>query len=165
MSDREIDDAVSLAYDAACMGADAFIVQDLGLARALKKTIPEITLHASTQCACHSYEGAKMLAEAGFERVVLARELDCEEIRKIGHTRRGNRGVCPRRVMRLPFGLVPYEFRHRQTQRQPRPLRPTLPFAVQPFGRKAEKYLSAQLKGSVACRHTCRFLPNLALPL
>ena len=132
VSDREIDDAVSLAYDAACMGADAFIVQDLGLARALKKTIPEITLHASTQCACHSYEGAKMLAEAGFERVVLARELDCEEIRKIGtlgvetevfvhgalcvcHSglclmssvigkRSGNRGLCAQ-PCRLPYSL------------------------------------------------------------
>ena len=132
VSDRELDDAVSLAYDAACMGADAFIVQDLGLARALKKTIPEITLHASTQCACHSYEGAKMLAEAGFGRVVLARELDCEEIRKIGtlgvetevfvhgalcvcHSglclmsavigkRSGNRGLCAQ-PCRLPYSL------------------------------------------------------------
>lgn len=132
VSDRELDDAVSLAYDAACMGADAFIVQDLGLARALKKTIPEITLHASTQCACHSYEGAKMLAEAGFDRVVLARELDCEEIRKIGtlgvetevfvhgalcvcHSglclmsavigkRSGNRGLCAQ-PCRLPYSL------------------------------------------------------------
>ncbi len=83
VSDRELDGALRLAYDAACMGADAFIVQDMGLARALKKAIPEITLHASTQCACHSYEGAKMLAESGFSRVVLARELDRNEIERI----------------------------------------------------------------------------------
>ncbi len=83
ISDREMEDAVRLAYNAACMGADAFIVQDLGLARALKKTMPTLTLHASTQCACHSVAGAEALMELGFSRLVLARELDEEEIAKI----------------------------------------------------------------------------------
>ncbi len=132
VSDRELDGVLRLAYNAACMGADAFIVQDLGLARALKKAIPEITLHASTQCACHSFEGAKKLAESGFDRVVLARELDCEEIRKIVNLgvetevfvhgalcvchsglclmsavigkRSGNRGLCAQ-PCRLPYSL------------------------------------------------------------
>ena len=72
VTDREIPEACRLAYDALCMGADAFIVQDLGLAVALKKSIPGIVLHASTQCACHSRAGAEQLAELGFERIVLA---------------------------------------------------------------------------------------------
>ena len=83
VTDREIPDACRLAYNALCMGADAFIVQDIGLASALKKSIPEITLHASTQCACHSAEGAKQLAELGFERIVLAREMNSTEIEKV----------------------------------------------------------------------------------
>lgn len=83
VTDREIPEACRLAYDALCMGADAFIVQDLGLASALKKSIPGITLHASTQCACHSVEGAKQLAALGFERIVLARELNGEEIAEV----------------------------------------------------------------------------------
>lgn len=83
VTDREMPAVVSMAYDALCLGADAFIVQDLGLASVLKKAIPEIVLHASTQCACHSADGAKMLAEMGFKRVVLARELDTCEIKSI----------------------------------------------------------------------------------
>lgn len=83
VTDRELPDAVRLAYDALCMGADAFIVQDIGLARSLKRAIPEIVLHASTQCACHSTAGARQLIDAGFERIVLARELDESSIRNI----------------------------------------------------------------------------------
>lgn len=83
VTDRELPEALRLAYNALCMGADAFIVQDIGLARALKKTFPSVVLHASTQCACHSVSGAKKLIEAGFERLVLARELDREEIARI----------------------------------------------------------------------------------
>lgn len=83
VTDREIYESCKLAYDALCMGADAFIVQDLGLARALKKSIPEIVIHASTQCACHSKQGAQTLAELGFSRIVLARELSAEEIKSI----------------------------------------------------------------------------------
>ncbi len=83
VTDREMGDCVRAAYEALCDGADAFIVQDMGLAAVLKKAIPGIVLHASTQCACHSVSGAEMLAEAGFSRVVLARELGEEEIREI----------------------------------------------------------------------------------
>ena len=83
VTDRELPEAVKAAYEAACDGADAFIVQDIGLARTLKRAISGITLHASTQCACHSADGAKMLTEAGFDRVVLAREMDKSEIEKV----------------------------------------------------------------------------------
>lgn len=132
VTDREIPAACRLAYDALTMGADAFIVQDIGLAAALKKAIPEIVLHASTQCACHSADGAKMLAELGFERVVLARELGAAEIKEISslgveteifvhgalcvcHSgmclmssvigkRSGNRGLCAQ-PCRLPYNF------------------------------------------------------------
>lgn len=84
--DREIPDTVSFVKNAHAHGADAFIVQDIGLAKVLKEKIPDIELHASTQCACHSLDGALRLSELGFSRIVLARELSYEDIKKItGH--------------------------------------------------------------------------------
>ncbi len=81
--DRELKSALAFAENACKWGADAFIVQDLGLARQLKEAIPEVELHASTQCACHDLDGAKRLAALGFSRIVLARELSFEDIKKI----------------------------------------------------------------------------------
>ncbi len=62
---------------------DALIVQDLGVARIIKKSFPSLTLHASTQLAVHNLSGALALKKLGFERVVLARELSLSEIRTI----------------------------------------------------------------------------------
>ena len=81
--DREINDVLNLVYDAACFGADAFIIQDLGVASFIRKSIPDAVLHASTQCACHNKDGAKRLHELGFSRIVLARELSGEDILSI----------------------------------------------------------------------------------
>ncbi len=64
-------------------GADAFIVADLGAASLLKKHIDGVRLHASTQMTVHNSEGVKRLLELGFERVVVARELDRENIKSI----------------------------------------------------------------------------------
>ncbi len=81
--DRELSETVDFALEAYSAGADAFIVQDLGLARLLRQEIPDIELHASTQCACHNLDSAKRLSELGFSRIVLARELSYEDIAKI----------------------------------------------------------------------------------
>lgn len=61
----------------------AAIVQDLGVARLCRKYFPSLQLHASTQLVAHNLEGALMLGELGFTRVVLARELSVEEIAAI----------------------------------------------------------------------------------
>ena len=61
-------------------GVDALIIQDIGAAEIIKNTIPDMTLHASTQMTVTSLEGVKYLEDIGFERVVLARELSSEEI-------------------------------------------------------------------------------------
>ena len=71
-------DAARIACDA---GADALIVQDLGLARRLRAACPAMPLHASTQLSCHTPAGAALLRDAGFSRVVLAREMTIDEIR------------------------------------------------------------------------------------
>lgn len=62
---------------------DAIIVQDLGVARLVKKCFPQLALHGSTQMAIHNLAGALALKKMGFERVVLARELTLNEIKHI----------------------------------------------------------------------------------
>ncbi len=85
--DDELQEAVEYAAKVYEMGADAFIVQDMGLAARLKKAVPGIALHASTQMTAYDLEGVRALENMGFERVVLARELGLEEIGNIcGHT-------------------------------------------------------------------------------
>ncbi len=64
-------------------GADAVIVQDLAVAKYIKRACPEISLHASTQMAIHNVEGACEAYKLGFSRVVLARELSLDEIKYI----------------------------------------------------------------------------------
>ncbi len=132
VTDKECVEVLDAVYNAACLGADAFIVQDLGLARMIKAQMPEVVLHASTQCACHNAEGAKLLSDIGFSRVVLAREMPKEEIEKVVRLgieteifvhgalcvchsgmclmssvigkRSGNRGLCAQ-PCRLPYGI------------------------------------------------------------
>lgn len=62
---------------------DGLIVQDLGVARLVRRHFPSIPLHASTQLVAHNLEGVLALKELGFTRVVLARELSLDEIRTI----------------------------------------------------------------------------------
>lgn len=62
-------------------GADAVLVQDFGVARAVRQIAPGLSLHASTQMAAHNRAGVEFLARQGFSRVVLAREMSLEEIR------------------------------------------------------------------------------------
>lgn len=76
LTDRELPAALDLAAQANAMGVDAVLVQDLGLARALKARFPDLPLHASTQMTVHSLAGVELCAELGMERVVLSRELD-----------------------------------------------------------------------------------------
>ena len=132
VSDREIPALlkdVRLLLEA---GADALIVQDLGVARCIHETFPNAVLHASTQLTIHSLEGAIAAKKLGFSRVVLSRELPLEEIKYITQNagvetevfvhgalcmcysgqcglsavigrRSGNRGLCAQ-PCRLPYG-------------------------------------------------------------
>ncbi|MCX6670045.1 MAG: DUF3656 domain-containing protein [Methanothrix sp.] len=65
------------------MGADAVLVQDLGVAALARQLVPGLDLHASTQMTIHNGEGAAWAARKGFKRVVLAREVPLDEIEKI----------------------------------------------------------------------------------
>ena len=80
LTDRELPSAVEQARIASRYGADALIVQDLGMIRAIRQALPDMPIHGSTQMSVHNLEGVKMAAAMGITRVVLARELSRDEI-------------------------------------------------------------------------------------
>lgn len=79
--ESELEAALRLAVQAHQAGADALIVQDLGLIRMLHRCLPEQRLHASTQMAVATPEDIAVLARFGIKRVVLPRELPLQRIR------------------------------------------------------------------------------------
>lgn len=81
--DSELADFLKAAEASAMTGVDAFIVQDLGAARALRSALPEMKLNASTQMTIHTKQGALLAKELGFSRVVVSRELSLEQIKEI----------------------------------------------------------------------------------
>ena len=80
---NEVSDFVEYAKFLYDIDVDAIILQDVGMARLLKKLLPDFELHASTQMVAHSLEDVKYLESVGFDRVVLAREVTVEEIKYI----------------------------------------------------------------------------------
>ena len=83
VTDRELPQAAETAAQAARAGVDAILVQDLGAARLLRETCPDVALHASTQMTVHDLDGVKACADLGMTRVVLSRELSASAIRRI----------------------------------------------------------------------------------
>ncbi|MCQ2797551.1 MAG: U32 family peptidase [Bacilli bacterium] len=65
------------------INVDGVIIQDLGLASYLHKTMPGLPLNASTQLNCHNVKQAEALIKIGFKRIVLAREADLAMIKAI----------------------------------------------------------------------------------
>ena len=115
-------------------GADAAIVQDIGLLRLSRAAVPELNLHASTQMTLHNSAGAALVRDMGITRIILARELSLKEIETVKREtgleieifvhgalcvcysgqclmssfvggRSGNRGLCAQ-PCRLPYVLV-----------------------------------------------------------
>ena len=69
-------------------GVDGVIIQDFGLARLLRKYLPDLPLHLSTQGTLYNTEAADTVSKLGFSRVVPARELSLAEITELaGHCR------------------------------------------------------------------------------
>ncbi len=130
LRDEELEPARQLAWDCYHAGADALIVQDMGL---LDMDLPPIELHASTQTDNRSVDKVRFLNQVGFSQIVLARELSLKQIRAIAaetsatleffvhgalcvafsgqchishaHTgRSANRGECSQ-ACRLPYSL------------------------------------------------------------
>lgn len=78
----EIDKAIFLIKNIYDMGADAIIVQDLGIIDIVRNNL-NIPMHASTQMSCNNTYSVKLLEKLGIERVVLARETSIENIKEI----------------------------------------------------------------------------------
>lgn len=78
--DQELEDARALIWQLWDAGADALIIQDMGL---LEMDLPPIPLFASTQADIRTLSRVRFLEQTGFQRVILARELGLEEIRAI----------------------------------------------------------------------------------
>ena len=81
--ENEIVDFLEYAKFLYDIDVDAIILQDIGMARLIKRELPDFELHASTQMVAHSLEDVKYLESVGFDRVVLAREVTVEEIKYI----------------------------------------------------------------------------------
>ena len=133
LTDRELPEAAEALRKASAWGVDAVLVQDWGLWQLARLVAPDQPLHASTQMSLHTLSGAKLAAELGMERVVLARELSAHdtdiicrscgaEVEVFAHGalcmcysgqcamsamiggRSGNRGTCAQ-PCRLPYSI------------------------------------------------------------
>jgi putative protease len=83
LKDSELGKAGEYLHFLCNAGADAVIVQDIGILRLLRDQLPALPVHASTQMTIHNIEGVKFLKDLGVKRVVLARELSLDEIARI----------------------------------------------------------------------------------
>ncbi len=79
----EIEKLKNYAKELFKAGADAAIVSDIGAIAVMKKACPELEIHVSTQANCMNYAAANVYYSMGAKRVVLARELSLDEIKKI----------------------------------------------------------------------------------
>ena len=81
------DSELARAFRYACylyeVGADALILQDTGLARLIHKYLPDFPLHLSTQGTVYNEQALDLVQQMGFRRIVPARELSLEEIRRM----------------------------------------------------------------------------------
>ena len=83
IQNHEIPELIEKLESVDIANVDGVILQDFSLVELIKKYFPKLKMHASTQMAVHNLEGAKILADMGFSRVVLARELTFQEIENI----------------------------------------------------------------------------------
>ncbi len=81
--DAELSAVEAAVRACAKAGADAVIVQDLGVARIVRAVAPDMPIHASTQMTCTDAGSIELAHELGASRVILARELSMDEIAKI----------------------------------------------------------------------------------
>ena len=81
--DNEVEEFINYVDFLHQNNVDAVIIQDLGMADLIHKTFPNLQMHASTQMNVHNINALKHLKKLGFTRVVLAREVSLDEIKKM----------------------------------------------------------------------------------
>ena len=82
---HELDDLYEFIEGVYTAGADAFITADFGVSTRIVKIFRDIEIHASTQMSVSTYDGATFMQTHGFSRVVLAREMPIDEVRRISN--------------------------------------------------------------------------------
>lgn len=87
--DAELSDVARYLMSLYETGADAVLVQDLGVAALARKIVPDLVVHASTQMTVHNTAGVTWAALHGMKRAVLAREVSLEDVRKIHRATKG----------------------------------------------------------------------------
>lgn len=81
--ERELHDLPEFLERLISLEPDAFIIQDIGLARLIRAIAPNQEIHASTQMTLASAEAVNLVSQLGFNRAVLARELSLKQIANI----------------------------------------------------------------------------------
>jgi len=81
--DVEVENFISYIDYIHKLGVDAVIMQDIGMIDLVRKTYPNLEIHASTQANIHNLEGIKFCEKLGIKRVVLARETPIELVKEI----------------------------------------------------------------------------------
>ncbi len=89
--DEDMEEMTAVAAEACALGVDAAIVSDLGAIARLRREVPGLPIHVSTQANVMNTEAANVMIGLGAERIVLARELSLERIKKL-------RASIPQRV-------------------------------------------------------------------
>ena len=79
--DDELEGFAEAAREAKAAGVDAAIVSDPGAIRLLRREVPELAVHVSTQANTLNTPAAELYREMGCERVILAREVSLDRIR------------------------------------------------------------------------------------
>lgn len=132
--ENEVEDFLSYIDYLHKISVDAVIMQDIGMIDLVRKTYPNLEIHASTQMHIHNVEGVKFIEKLNIKRAVLARETSIETIKQIKQNtnteleifvhgalcisysglclmssmiggRSGNRGMCAG-CCRLPYDLI-----------------------------------------------------------
>jgi U32 family peptidase len=83
LKQEELEEAAEQLYSMTRLAPDGVIVQDLGIARMLRKFFPSMPIHASTQMGIHNSAGVTAAAEMGMERVILERQVTIDELEQI----------------------------------------------------------------------------------
>lgn len=81
--DDELEQVADYLFWLYTVGANAVILQDIGVASLCRELVPDLDMHASTQMTINNLEGVKWASEFGFKRVILARELSFQEVKEI----------------------------------------------------------------------------------
>ena len=83
IKESELESVINYVSKLHSLGVDAVLVQDLGLVELIRKHLPDLKIHASTQLTCENQLKLDYLESKGIKRVVLPREMRMDEIRNL----------------------------------------------------------------------------------